>query len=103
MLVGTTLGAAAVSVMAPSSALSLDAATYVMSALSLASIRRPFRRPQRQPEQRQRARTDIVEGLRFLLASAGQPDNDVLCLLCAHELGRHISGCWWCMRIAPST
>ncbi len=66
MLAGPTLGAAAVSVMAPSSALSLDAATYVMSALLLASIRRPFRRPQQQPGQRQRIRTDIVEGLRFL-------------------------------------
>jgi MFS family permease len=66
LLVGPTLGAAAVTVMTPGDALGLDAATYVTSALLLASIRRPFQRGTRGPQRRPRIRADIVEGLRFL-------------------------------------
>jgi predicted MFS family arabinose efflux permease len=67
-LIGPTLGAALLTVMAPPYALAFDAATYVLSALLLMSIRRPFRRPQHQPVpgRRERIRTDIAEGLRFL-------------------------------------
>jgi MFS family permease len=65
-LIGPTLGAALLAVMAPPYALAFDAATYVISALLLMSVRRPFRRPQPTPGQRERIRTDIAEGLRFL-------------------------------------
>jgi predicted MFS family arabinose efflux permease len=66
LIVGPTLGAALLSVAAPSYILGLDALTYVVSAVLLASIRRPFRRPEQQPDRRQRVRADIAEGLRFL-------------------------------------
>jgi MFS family permease len=64
-IVGPTLGAIAISVMAPAYALGLDAATYVMSALLLLSIRRPFQ-GERLPGKRQHIIADIAEGLRFL-------------------------------------
>ena len=52
-------------VMRPPYALGSDAASYLISALLLLSIRRPFARPR--PEQdRLRLRADIGEGLRFL-------------------------------------
>jgi MFS family permease len=66
LLVAPTLGAALLTVMLPPYALGFDAATYVMSALLLMSIRRPFGRPQQGPDRRERIRTDIAEGLRFL-------------------------------------
>jgi predicted MFS family arabinose efflux permease len=65
-LIGPTFGAALLTVMAAPYALAFDAATYVMSALLLMSIRRPFMRPRHKPGQRERIRTDIAEGLRFL-------------------------------------
>jgi predicted MFS family arabinose efflux permease len=66
LLLGPPLGAFLVTVMAPPYVLGFDAASYVMSALLLASIRRPFRQPQHPPDRRERIRTDIAEGLRFL-------------------------------------
>jgi predicted MFS family arabinose efflux permease len=65
-LIGPTLGAALVTVMAPPYVLGFDAASYVMSALLLTSIRRPFRRPEHKQDRHERIRTDIAEGLQFL-------------------------------------
>lgn len=65
LLCAPTAGAALLTVMSPSYALGFDAASYLISALLLLSIRRPFARPR--PEQApQRIRADIAEGLRFL-------------------------------------
>ena len=65
LLCAPTIGAALLAVMRPSYALGFDAASYLISALLLLSIRRPFARPQ--PEQeRPPIRADIAEGLRFL-------------------------------------
>ncbi len=66
LLIAPTVGAALLMVMMPPYALGFDAASYVMSALLLMSIRRPFGRPQQGQDRRQRIRTDIAEGLRFL-------------------------------------
>jgi len=66
LLIGPTLGAALLTVMMAPYALGFDAATYVMSALLLVSIRQPFRRPQLKQDRREHIRTDIAEGLRFL-------------------------------------
>jgi MFS family permease len=66
LLIGPALGGFLLTIMAPPYALGFDAASYVISALLLASIRRPFRRPQTTPEQLARIRSDIAEGLRFL-------------------------------------
>ncbi len=66
LLIGPTLGAVLLTVMMAPYALGFDAATYVMSALLLVSIRQPFRRPQHKQDRRERIRTDIAEGLRFL-------------------------------------
>jgi MFS family permease len=65
LLCAPTAGAALLAVMSPSYALGFDAASYLISALMLLSIRRPFARarPAREP---QRIRADIAEGLRFL-------------------------------------
>jgi len=65
LLCAPTAGAALLAVMSPSYALGFDAASYLISALLLLSIRRPFARarPAREP---QRIRADIAEGLRFL-------------------------------------
>ena len=65
LLCAPTAGAALLTVMSPSYVLGFDAASYLISALLLLSIRRPFARPR--PEQApQRIRADIAEGLRFL-------------------------------------
>ena len=64
-LCAPTIGAALLTVMRPPYALGFDAASYLVSALLLMSIRRPFRRPQHEPG-RLRIRADIGEGLRFL-------------------------------------
>ena len=66
LLVGPALGGALLTLMAPPYALGFDAASYVISALLLAAIRRPFRRPQPTQERLARVRADIAEGLRFL-------------------------------------
>jgi MFS transporter len=65
LLCAPTAGAALLAVMSPSYALGFDAASYLISALLLLSIRRPFARaqPEREPK---RIRADIAEGLRFL-------------------------------------
>jgi MFS family permease len=66
LLIGPTLGAALLTVMMAPYALGFDAATYVMSALLLVSIRQPFSRLQQKQDAREHIRTDIAEGLRFL-------------------------------------
>ena len=65
LIIAPTLGAALLTVMSPPYALGFDAASYVISALLLLSIRRPFGRP-RHEQDRLRIRADIGEGLRFL-------------------------------------
>jgi MFS family permease len=65
MLCAPTIGAALLTVMKPPYALAFDAASYLISALLLLSIRRPFGRP-RHEQDRLRIRVDIGEGLRFL-------------------------------------
>jgi len=65
LLCAPTIGAALLTVMTPPYALGFDAASYLMSALLLMSIRRPFGRP-RHEQDRLRIRADIGEGLRFL-------------------------------------
>ena len=65
LLCAPAVGAALLTVMTPAYALGFDSASYLISALLLLSIRRPFARPQ--PERdRLRIRADIAEGLRFL-------------------------------------
>jgi MFS family permease len=65
LLCAPAVGAALLTVMTPAYALGFDSASYLISALLLLSIRRPFARPQ--PERDQlRIRADIAEGLRFL-------------------------------------
>jgi MFS family permease len=66
LLVGPAVGGFLLTIMAPPYALGFDAASYVISALLLASIRRPFRRPKPPRERPGRIRSDISEGLRFL-------------------------------------
>jgi Major Facilitator Superfamily len=66
LLCAPTLGAALLTVMPPPYVLGFDAASYVMSALLLISIRQPFARPGHGQDRRQHMRTDIAEGLRFL-------------------------------------
>jgi predicted MFS family arabinose efflux permease len=65
LLCAPTVGAALLTVMSPAYALGFDAASYLISALLLMSIRRPFARPQVE-QKRMRIRADIGEGLRFL-------------------------------------
>jgi predicted MFS family arabinose efflux permease len=65
LLCAPAIGAALLTVMRPAYALGFDAASYLISALLLLSIRRPFARPQPQQD-RLRVRADIAEGLRFL-------------------------------------
>lgn len=65
LLCAPTIGAALLTVMKPPFALGFDSASYLISALLLLSIRRPFARPQ-QEQERLRLRADIGEGLRFL-------------------------------------
>jgi predicted MFS family arabinose efflux permease len=66
LLIGPALGGALLAVMAPPYALGFDAASYLMSALLLTSIRRPFRRPQQKQGPRKRIHHDIAEGVRYL-------------------------------------
>ncbi len=66
LLIGPALGGLLLTIMAPPYALGFDAASYVISALLLASIRRPFRKPQIAQVQLASIRTDIAEGLRFV-------------------------------------
>jgi predicted MFS family arabinose efflux permease len=65
LLCAPTAGAALLAVMSPPYALGFDAASYLISALLLLSIRRSFARPQPERDSR-RIRADIAEGLRFL-------------------------------------
>jgi len=65
LLCAPAIGAALLTVMTPAYALGFDSASYLISALLLLSIRRPFARPQAQ-QNRLRIRADIAEGLRFL-------------------------------------
>jgi hypothetical protein len=65
LLCAPTIGAALLTIMSPPYALGFDAASYLMSALLLMSIRRPFGRP-RHEQDPLRIRADIAEGLRFL-------------------------------------
>jgi Major Facilitator Superfamily len=69
LLCAPTAGAALLTVMSPPYALGFDAVSYLISALLLLSIRRPFARP-RPGQDPRRIRADIAEGLRFLW---GQP------------------------------
>jgi len=66
LLIGPALGGFLLTIMAPPYALGFDAASYVIAALLLASIRHPFRKPQTAQAQLGRIRTDIAEGLRFV-------------------------------------
>jgi MFS family permease len=66
LLLGPALGGLLLTLMAPPYALGFDAASYLISGVLLASIRRPFRRSQHTPEQAKRIRSDITEGLRFV-------------------------------------
>jgi hypothetical protein len=66
LLVAPTVGAALLAVMRPSCALGLDAASYVVSAALLASIRRPLGHPGPRRGGRSSLRADIAEGLQFL-------------------------------------
>jgi MFS family permease len=66
LLIGPAIGGLLLTVMAPPYALGFDAASYLISGVLLASIRRPFRRPQHTPGQLTSIRSDITEGLRFL-------------------------------------
>jgi MFS family permease len=65
-LIGPAIGGVLLTVMSPPYALGFDAASYVISALLLASIRRPFREPRHTREQLTHIRSDIADGLRFL-------------------------------------
>jgi MFS family permease len=66
LLIGPAIGGALLTVMAPPYALGFDAASYVISGLLLASIRRPFQREQHTHRRPQRIHSDIADGLRFL-------------------------------------
>jgi Major Facilitator Superfamily len=65
LICAPTAGAALLTVMSPPYALGFDAASYLISALLLLSVRRPFARPRPEQDPR-RLRADIAEGLRFL-------------------------------------
>jgi len=66
LLIGPTVGAVLLTVMAPPFALGLDAASYLTSAMLIASIRRAFSRPGQGRQPHRRIRADVGEGLRFL-------------------------------------
>jgi Major Facilitator Superfamily len=66
LLFAPTLGAALLTIMQAPYALGFDAASYVISAVLLISIRRPFGRPRPEQGPRGHVRADISEGLRFL-------------------------------------
>jgi MFS family permease len=66
LICGPTIGGALLGIMAPAYALGFDATSYVISALLIFSIRRPFNKP-RQPEDRPKhLRADIAEGVRYM-------------------------------------
>ncbi|MER7753754.1 MFS transporter [Kitasatospora sp. NPDC097643] len=62
---GPGLGGGAVAALGAPFAVVVNTLTYVLSALSLARIRTPEQRPR--PDGRSRLRTEIAEGLRFVL------------------------------------
>jgi MFS family permease len=66
MLIAPALGTALIAVLRPAYALGFDAASYLLSAMLLLSVRRSFGRPQPAVEPRGRSRADLAEGLRFL-------------------------------------
>ena len=66
MLIAPALGAALIVVLRPAYALGFDAASYLLSAMLLLSVRRSLGRPQPAAEPRGRIRADLAEGLRFL-------------------------------------
>jgi MFS family permease len=66
LLVAPTIGAALLAVMRPPYALGFDAASYLVSAALLASIRRPFGHPRAGQGVGGRLRADVAEGLKFL-------------------------------------
>lgn len=66
LLIGPTVGAVLLTVMSPPYALGLDAASYLVSAVLIASIRRPFERQGQAQQRRRNIRADVAEGLSFL-------------------------------------
>jgi MFS family permease len=67
LIAGPALGGALLTVIAPQYVLGFDAASYLMSAMLLTSIRRTMGPlPQQDNEKRRRILSDIMEGLRFL-------------------------------------
>jgi predicted MFS family arabinose efflux permease len=66
LLIGPTAGAVLLTVTSPPIALGLDAASYLISAVLIASIRREFHRAGQPLQPRRRIRSDVGEGLRFL-------------------------------------
>jgi MFS family permease len=67
LIAGPALGGALLTVIAPQYVLGFDAASYLVSALLITSIRRPIGpQPARYSEKRRRIRSDIREGLQFL-------------------------------------
>jgi MFS family permease len=66
VLIGPTIGAVLLTVMSPPYALGLDAASYLVSAVLIASIRRAFSAPGQEQRPHRRIRADVSEGLRFL-------------------------------------
>lgn len=64
---GPGLGGLLVSVLTVPYAIIVDAISFVVSALSLSRIQRDEGRPERRAEERPQLRTEIVEGLRFVL------------------------------------
>ncbi len=66
LLVGPSLAGALMAVMRPAYALGFDAMSYLISALLLALIRRPFSRPEQERCPRLQIRHDISEGLQYL-------------------------------------
>lgn len=66
MLAGPAIGAALIAVMPLSDILGLDAASYLASALLIASVRRLDHRPSPESTRARNIRTEIADGLRFL-------------------------------------
>jgi MFS family permease len=66
MLIAPMLGAALISVMRPAYALGFDGLSYLVSAVLLVSIKRPFGWPEPVAERHGQIRSDLAEGLRFV-------------------------------------
>jgi predicted MFS family arabinose efflux permease len=67
LIAGPALGGVLLTVIAPQYALGFDAASYLISALLITSIRRPMGpRPEHDHEEHRCIRSDIMEGLLFL-------------------------------------